>query len=173
MPTEDPEIVPMPLAGADIPAPEWFALIFLVPFIYFKGAMGPVLGLLVPAILFLALTLLPYFFRERLSGANMRRPGGFFVWLVHRVGKVPNEYGRLTVTVVAFLGVSLVVAGLFGSLYAGAHESPTLGCNSCHNTLMGTRMGVPPAAFKERNTLPKLDDSQWMVEHWFYPQVVW
>ncbi len=172
MPTEDPEIIPMPLEGTDIPAPEWFALILLVPYMYFKGAMGPVLGILVPGVLFLALTLLPYFFRNRPDGANQPRPGGFSSWLLRRAGKAPRVNG-LAVTVIAVLSVSLVVAGLLGSLYAGTHVSPTLGCNSCHNTGMGTRMGIPPKAFKRRETLPILDDSQWMVEHWFYPQVVW
>jgi quinol-cytochrome oxidoreductase complex cytochrome b subunit len=172
MPTEDPEIIPMPLEGTDIPAPEWFALILLVPYMYFKGVMGPVLGILVPGVLFLALTLLPYFFRNRPDGANQPRPGGFSSWLLRRAGKAPRVNG-LAVTVIAVLSVSLVVAGLLGSLYAGTHVSPTLGCNSCHNTGMGTRMGIPPKAFKRRETLPILDDSQWMVEHWFYPQVVW
>ncbi len=173
MPTEDPEVVPMPLEGTHIPAPEWFALILLIPFMYFKGAMGPVLGLLVPVVLFLALTLLPYLFRNRQSGANKSPPGGSLSWLARRAGKAPRARGGLMATGVAFLGVPVVVAGLFGPLYAAAHRSPTLGCNSCHNVSMGERMGVPPEAFTERNILPKLDDSQWMVEHWFYPQVVW
>jgi hypothetical protein len=34
-------------------------------------------------------------------------------------------------------------------------------------------MGVPPQAFKDRNIVPLLDDNEWMVEHWFYPQVTW
>jgi quinol-cytochrome oxidoreductase complex cytochrome b subunit len=162
MPTEDPEVVPMPLEGADIPAPEWFALILLLPFMYFKGALGPVLGLLLPFVLFLALTLLPYFFSDRKNGASRRRPA-----------KVPRAKRGLMAKGFALLGVPLVVAGLFGPLYAGTHRSPTLGCNSCHNVSMGARMGVPPEAFKEREILPQLDDNQWMVEHWFYPQVVW
>jgi quinol-cytochrome oxidoreductase complex cytochrome b subunit len=173
MPTADPEVIPMPLEGTHIPAPEWFVLILLVPFMYFKGVMGPVLGLLVPGVLFLALALLPYFFRDRPNGADQQRPSGISSWLVRRAGKAPRAKGGLMAAGLAFLGVSLAVAGLFGPLYAGAHRSPTLGCNSCHNVSMGTRMGIPPEAFKERNILPNLDDSQWMVEHWFYPQVVW
>ena len=173
MPTEDPQVVPAPLEGTHIPAPEWFALILLVPFMYFKGAMGPVLGLLVPVVLFLALTLLPYFFGNRRSGAIKRRPGGVFSWLGRRAGKAPRARGGFMATGIAFLAILVVVAGLFSSLYAGVHRSPTLGCNSCHNVSMGVRMGVPPEAFKEREILPQLDDSQWMVEHWFYPQVVW
>ncbi len=69
--------------------------------------------------------------------------------------------------------VSIVVGGASSVLYVQVQESPTLGCNSCHNISMGTRMGIPPEAYKDRNIVPLVDDSQWMVEHWFYPQVAW
>ena len=50
MPILDPEIIPMPLEGVNIPAPEWFFLILLLPFLYFKGAMAPFLGLYLPSV---------------------------------------------------------------------------------------------------------------------------
>ena len=73
----------------------------------------------------------------------------------------------------SFLIVFFVAGAPFGVLYVETHESPTLGCNSCHNISMGIRMGVPPKAFKDRNIIPLVDDNRWMVEHWFYPQVAW
>jgi quinol-cytochrome oxidoreductase complex cytochrome b subunit len=171
MPTQDPEIIPMPLEGSHVPAPEWFFLILLVPFMYFKGAMGPFLGLLVPFVLFLMLTLLPYIFGERRDATNKRETGHIPARPVRRFGTVATR--GFTGKAVAFLSVLVVAAGLFALLYSGTHRSPTLGCNSCHNVSMGARMGVPPDAFKDRSILPLLDDSQWMVEHWFYPQIVW
>jgi hypothetical protein len=74
---------------------------------------------------------------------------------------------------VSFLIVIFPTAVPFGLLYSETHVSPTLGCNSCHNVMMGTRMGIPPKAFKDRKINPLLDDNHWMVEHWFYPQVAW
>ena len=55
----------MPLDGEYLPAPEWFMLIFFVPFIYFKNRIAPVLGLYLPFALFLTLALLPYFLAKR------------------------------------------------------------------------------------------------------------
>ncbi|MDP6814973.1 MAG: cytochrome b N-terminal domain-containing protein [Alphaproteobacteria bacterium] len=156
-PTEDPEMIPMPLEGTNIPVPEWFILILMVPYMYFEGAMGPVLGLLLPFVLFLLLTFLPYFFK--------RRPVARPIDGARKAG--------LAALVISVASVVIVCAGLFGGLYAGTHVSPTLGCNSCHNVSMGARMGVPPAAFKDRNVIPNNGNNKWMVEHWFYPQVVW
>lgn len=60
-----------------------------------------------------------------------------------------------------------------GLMYYGTYESPTLGCNSCHNLSRGFRMGEPPATFKDRKTLPNLDDDKWMMGHWFYPTEIY
>lgn len=168
MPTEDPEMIPMPLEGTYIPTSEWFVLILFVPFMYFKSALAPLLGVLLPVVLFLTLTLLPYILGKRMEGAEAaRKKGGF-------LRRLPNRQGELLAGgVIGSVFVVLLVLALFGSLYAGTFRSPTLGCNSCHNVSMGTRMGVPPAAFKDRNIVPLLEDEQWMAEHWFYPQVVW
>ena len=173
MPSEDPEIIPMPLEGTDIPAPEWFYLILLRPFMHFKGQMAPFLGIYLPFALFLAVMALPYFFKGReksrerheADGEPVFRESGHFLGITRMNGLMKK--------MVSFLIVFLTAGGLFGLLFLGAHESPTLGCNSCHNVYLGQRMGVPPEAFKNRNIVPLLDDSQWMVEHWFYPQVTW
>jgi len=73
----------------------------------------------------------------------------------------------------AFLTVSVVAIALFAPLYTVSHKSPTYGCNSCHNITMGDRLGLPPPTFKDRVMNPTLKDNTFMVEHWFYPQVVW
>jgi len=173
MPTQDPEIIPMPLEGAYIPSSEWFYLIFLLPYMYFEETIAAFFVLYLPLALFLLLTVLPYFFKNYEFKPVKHEPVKDFVLkellLVFR-----------NVLKVAFLrkGVSflvvLIVAGMmFGAVAVGVHESPTLGCNSCHNISMGTGIGVPPKAFKDRVKEPKNDDSKWMVEHWFYPTVTW
>lgn len=173
MPTEDPEIIPMPLEGANIPAPEWFYLIFLLPFMYFKESIATFFVLYLPLVLFLVLTVLPYFFKNYKFKPGEHVPGEDFVFkgvlhLFHNVLKI--TFLRKGVS---FLVVVIVAGMLFGFVTLGVHESPTLGCNSCHNISMGTGIGVPPEAFKDRNKEPKNDDSRWMVEHWFYPTVTW
>ncbi len=162
-PTEDPDIIPMPLEGADIPAPEWFILFLLQPFLKFDGAMASLLTFYLPLALFVGLILLPYVFKGRTNwqqGAPSRPMGKL------SKAKVLTAAG-------SFLIVVIATAVPFGTLYVETHVSPTLGCNSCHNVMMGARMGIPPKAYKDRNIVPLLDDNQWMVEHWFYPQVAW
>ena len=44
MPTQDPEIIPMPLEGTYIPTAEWFLLIFWVPFMHLDEAIAPLFG---------------------------------------------------------------------------------------------------------------------------------
>ncbi len=102
------------------------------------------------------------------------QPGGrsYLATLPRPIGKLMEI--RLVGAVIAPFLIVFFVAGLpFGVLYMETHESPTLGCNSCHNVSMGARMGIPPKDFKDRNIVPLVDDNHWMVEHWFYPQVAW
>ena len=61
MPSQDPEIIPMPLEGENLPTAEWFILIFYIPYLYFKGFMATLLGFYIPLALFLALAIFPYF----------------------------------------------------------------------------------------------------------------
>ncbi len=174
MPSEDPNVIPMPLEGANIPAPEWFFLFLLRPFQNFDAALASFYSIYLPLILFIVLIALPYTFG---NGKGKKQPD---VEPGHRpyLGAVSRAFGKLTRmkpvgAVVSFLIVFVVACVPFGALYVNTKESPTLGCNSCHNILMGTRMGIPPKAFKDRNVTPLLDDNHWMVEHWFYPQVAW
>ncbi len=173
MPTEDPDVIPMPLEGANIPAPEWFVLFLLRPFLDFDDAMASLLGIYLPLTLLVVLIVLPYAFKGRKKKRQDAEPGGG-----SNIGVPSRPIGKLkevkpVAAVASFLIVFFVAGALFGVLYLETHESPTLGCNSCHNISMGVRMGVPPEAFKDRNIIPLVDDKHWMVEHWFYPQVAW
>jgi hypothetical protein len=163
----------MPLDGRQIPTVEWLYLALLLPFLHFEGAMAPLLALGLPFVLFILLTALPYLFR--LGNEQRTKPETVAEQIVAKLARLlgAGDRSKAVRGTVAFVVVLVFVAGVFGPLYSGVHESPTYGCNSCHNVAMGTRMGVPPAAFKDRNVVPTLEDNRWMVEHWFYPQVVW
>lgn len=167
MPTQDPEIVPMPLEGAFIPTAEWFLLIFWVPFFQYTKEVAPWIGMVLPLVLFFILTLLPFYFK-RVEG-DVRSGEGETAAGIQEAAQSMGMMRR--VWSVSALVVSVGV--LFGSLFWATHRSPTLGCNSCHNVSMGTRMGIPPEAFKDRNVVPLLDDNGWMSKHWFIPTHVW
>ena len=152
MPTQDPEIIPMPLDGTDIPTVEWFLLVFWLPFMHFKNVVAPLLGLYLPILVFVILTLLPFYLKGKKREANEER----------KFGKI------ITVS-----GTVITVVALFSLMFMGTRVSPTLGCNSCHNTMLGIRMGIPPEAFKDHNVVPLLDNEEWMTMHWFYPQKMW
>ncbi len=173
MPTLDPEMIPMPLEGTNVPSPEWFFLFFLRPFEKFEGFSAAFLAFYLPLLLLLITIILPYAFGRRNSASFQNKTNGqsgssgfrgAIGWLVK-----PASLGVVTSIVL----VSIIAGGSFSVLYVQVQESPTLGCNSCHNISMGTRMGIPPEAYKDRNIVPLVDDSKWMVEHWFYPQVAW
>ena len=152
MPTQDPDIIPMPLEGTDIPTVEWFLLVFWLPFLHFKSSVAPLFGLYLPIAVFLLLAALPFYMKARREGAPEDR--GWKVFF-------------------ATTGTVATVVILFGLMFVGTRASPTMGCNSCHNTMLGVRMGIPPESFKDHNIVPLLDDEEWMTLHWFYPQRVW
>ena len=172
MPTQDPEIIPMPLEGASIPAPEWFILFLLTPFMNFKGFMVQFMGFYLPLFIFILLSTLPYYLKNRMKkrisphiNDSLFEKSRNFLGGIFKV--------RFATKAVAFLGVFIAVISLLTPLYVTTHESPTLGCNSCHNISMGMRMGVPPKEFKDRGIVPILEDNEWMLKHWFYPQETW
>ncbi len=78
-----------------------------------------------------------------------------------------------TKKVVNAVVVILIFTIFVSFIYLGTYKSPTLGCNGCHSLARGQRMGVPPETFKDRSTLPNLNNNLWMMGHWFYPTVVW
>lgn len=179
MPSQDPAIIPMPLEGENIPTAEWFILIFYVPYLYFKGFLATLFGFYIPLIIFLVLAIFPYFLKTRKSKNDKSSPhdphavekGSVLANIMMPFRRVLGA--RFYTKTMAFLTVFLVAMTVFGPLYAVSHVSPTLGCNSCHNVTMGERLGLPPATFKDRIKNPNLKDNTFMVEHWFYPQVVW
>lgn len=179
MPSQDPGIIPMPLEGENIPTAEWFILIFYVPYLYFKGFMATLFGFYIPLIIFLVLAIFPYYLRGRKKKGDKNIAGetspterkGVFSRIM---SAILRTFGAKTdAKKLGYLSVFLVAVALFGPLYAVSHASPTLGCNSCHNINSGIRMGLPPPTFKDREINPNLKDNTFMVEHWFYPQVVW
>ncbi len=179
MPSQDPAIIPMPLDGENIPTAEWFILIFYVPYLYFKGFTATLLGFYIPLIVFLVLAIFPYYLRARKSEsvkksqqeAHVVEKSGVFAKIMAPFRRALGA--KVYAKTLAFLTVFLVAMTIFGPLYAVSHASPTMGCNSCHNVTMGERLGLPPATFKDRVKNPNLKDNTFMVEHWFYPQVVW
>lgn len=179
MPTQDPASIPMPLEGERIPMAEWFVLIFWVPYLYFKGFMAPLLGIYIPFGIFLILTLFPYFLKTQgdMAGDKTWREPHFprkrkmLIRILSPLRKIMSEKGLMKT--VGATSVFLVAMALFVPMYTVTYASPTMGCNSCHNVSAGNRMGIPPATFKDREINPNLKDNTFMVEHWFYPQVVW
>lgn len=160
IPSEDPEVIPMPLEGEYIPAPEWYYLILLLPLIYFKGSLIPILTIYIPFIVFISFAFLPYYLKGRAVREESEATG----------------YNNSTPLKKIFIRGSLVViifAICASLIYLGAYHSPTLGCNGCHHIKNGFRMGVVPKQFKDRNVLPNLDDNQWMMGHWFYPTEIY
>jgi hypothetical protein len=177
MPTQDPQIIPLPLEGAYLPVAEWFVLIFYVPYWYFHGFMAPLFSFYVPFVLFVVLASLPYYFGKKKNTLKAEKEGRILKtaskihgtsWLRKISGGVSTHTRAL-----GFLSVLIVSLTLFGGLYAGTSVSPTMGCNSCHNIYSGLRMGVPPQSFKDRVKNPLLGDTEWMVQHWLYPQIYW
>lgn len=183
MPSQDPAIIPMPLEGENIPTAEWFILILYVPYLHFKGFMAALFSIYIPWIVFLVLALFPYFLKNK-SFREVRQHDSATHQQTTSAGENNVLAGimaplkkalsaKLYAKTLGFLTVSLAALALFGPLFAATHVSPTMGCNSCHNVSAGIRLGLPPATFKDRVINPTLKDSTFMVEHWFYPQVVW
>jgi len=178
MPTQDPAIIPMPLEGENIPTAEWLILVFYVPYLYFKGFMATLFGFYIPFIIFLVLAIFPYFLRASKSRRGKTQEEiphvGKSGALANIMAPIRRVLGaRAYAKTLAFLSVFLAAMVLFVPLFAVSHASPTMGCNSCHNITAGNRMGIPPPTFKDRVMNPNLKDNTFMVEHWFYPQVVW
>ena len=112
----------------------------------------------------MAFTLLPFYLKERQEEETVE-------------GTVPVQdkiiKGRGIRKLVTSMAVFFIFAIFVSLLYRGSYHSPTLGCNACHNLSSGRRMGVPPEAFKDRHVLPNLNNNQWMMGHWYYPNEIW
>lgn len=168
IPSLDPMEIPMPLEGEYIPQPEWWALTLLLPFLYFKGFMVPLLSIFIPIIALFAVAFLPYYLKTRAGSVEEAAP------LKTEEADKKARWWKVFLTPILIRGaIVTAIALVFCALiYKGSYNSPTLGCNSCHNLSRGFRMGLPPDTFKDRNTLPNLDDNKWMLGHWYYPNEV-
>ena len=173
IPSNDPIDVPMPLEGANIIVPEWYFLIILLPFMYLKDSPWiPFISIFAPLIVLFLVAFMPYYLRgdnmseEESHEKHYRATGIRLVWhKVMRDGIVKKIATGVLVTVITIIFVAL--------LYLGNYNSPTFGCNSCHNISKGQRIGIPPSFFKDRSKLPLLNDNEWMMKHWYYPNEVW
>jgi ubiquinol-cytochrome c reductase cytochrome b subunit len=157
VPTEDPEMIPFPMDGQYIPAPEWYFVTFLTPIWYYPPRMWALFLFWIPALFFALLFALPYINRRSTKAARSARSAITLKWM----------------GITYMLSGFLIGGGMMVGLVAGSVDSPWMGCNSCHNTAMGTRMGIPPVTYKDTERNPLLLDNRWMLRHWYQPQVVW
>ena len=174
IPSEDPDTIPMPLEGEYVPVAEWVPLTVLLPFLYFKGAPVFLLSILLPLAIYIGVAFLPYY-AGRLWKAQDGDGPGLLDGLIERLfkGRGAALEGHTVALAAKGAVVTVIFAFVFALFYLGSYNSPTLGCNSCHNVYSGIRMGIPPEDFKIREKLPNLDDNEWMVGHWYYPQIIW
>lgn len=173
IPSADPQEVPMPLEGANILAPEWYFLIVLLPFMYLKNSPWiPFISIFAPLLVLFVAAFMPYYLKgskgsEAESYEGHHRAAGIrLVW--HKL--LRNNLVRKIATGIVVALITLFFAGL---IYVGSYNSPTFGCNSCHNISKGERLGIPPQFFKDRSKIPLLNDNEWMMRHWYYPNEVW
>ncbi|MDH5541664.1 MAG: cytochrome b N-terminal domain-containing protein [Nitrospinota bacterium] len=157
VPTEDPEMIPFPMDGQYIPAPEWFFVTFLLPYWYFPPREWSLYLFWVPFIILVVFFLLPYLNKRKKKDELEKIPEKRRIWM----GKAYTWAGIIG-------GALFVFTLLWGSV-----DSPWMGCNSCHNVSMGDRMGIPPVTYKDVERNPLLLDNRWMMRHWYEPQVVW
>ena len=163
---------PMPLEGQWVLSPEWIFLTVLLPLMKVKGALVPILSFAFPIVLFLGLAFMPYYLKsqkeEPSETTQERRKSNACTRFWHNLNN--TSFRRKVVSFVVVTFITLCFSGLF--LFAH-YDSPTLGCNSCHSTYRGIRMGIPPETFKDRNKNPVLEDNDWMMNHWYYPNEIW
>ncbi|MBF0292894.1 MAG: cytochrome b N-terminal domain-containing protein [Nitrospinae bacterium] len=159
VPTEDPEVLPLPMDGQFIPAPEWFFVTFLLPYWYFPARVIPVYLFWLPLIFFAALIALPYLNKRR------RKAHG---------EEDAATLKKQRMMSLAYIGTGAIVSTVLAvGLFWGSVKGPWMGCNCCHNVAMGDRMGIPPVTYKDTKRNPLLLDNRWMMRHWYEPQVVW
>ena len=165
---------PMPLEGQWVLSPEWYVLTVFYPIMKVKGVMIPLLSFILPIVLYIGLAILPYIFRGRKDeevdsdAPHERRHSNAWIRFWHNLNKTASRRKVVHFVIVTF--ITLCFSGLF--LFAH-YESPTLGCNSCHNIYRGVRMGKPPITFQDRGKNPVLEDNDWMMNHWYYPNEIW
>ena len=157
IPTESPEVIPFPMDGQYIPAPEWYFVTFLLPYWYVYPRDWSIYLFWIPFIFIVVLFVLPYLNKRKSKAAV----------------KAISEK-RLKLMRISYIGIGTIVGSLLiiGLLW-GSVKSPWMGCSSCHHAAMGDRMGIPPVTYKDTVRNPLLLDNRWMMRHWYEPQVVW
>lgn len=164
IPSNDPIDVPMPLEGEWIPAPEWYFLTVLLPYMYIRsGIWIPILSFFLPLALFFGVAFMPYYLKN-VTIVEEDDDAPVPLAYVKRIAAKKIVNG-IIVTIITLVFISLITWGNY--------NSPTLGCNSCHHLANGARMGVPPPSFKDKSSLPHLSENDWMMKHWYYPTLVW
>ncbi len=158
VPTSDPEITPLPMEGMYIPAPEWFFVTFQMPYWFYPPRMWAIFLFWIPAIFLALVFILPYLFTRKKRDVHLDAPAA-----------KRAKYANFLYMGVGGIVCILLVTGFF----MGSAKAPWMGCNSCHNTAMGDRMGIPPVSYKDTMRNPILLDNRWMMRHWYEPQVVW
>lgn len=146
------------------PAPEWYFLTVLLPYMYIRsGIWIPILSFFLPLALFFGVAFMPYYLKN-ITIVEEDDDAPIPLSYVKRIAAKKIVNG-IIVTIITFVFIGLITWGNY--------NSPTLGCNSCHHLANGARMGVPPPSFKDRASLPHLSENDWMMKHWYYPTEVW
>jgi len=157
IPSEDPQIIPLPMSGQYIPSPESFFLTFLLPYWYFPPRSWSVYLFWIPFVLLMLALILPVINKKKSKT---------------KLGKIKPSHRKLAKIVYVGAG-GLLLTFIAAAFLWGSAKSPWMGCNSCHNAAMGARMGIPPVTYKDTVRNPLLMDKRWMIRHWYEPQVVW
>jgi len=157
VPTGDPEIIPLPMEGKYIPAPEWFFVSYLLPYWYASPRHIQFFIFWVPFLLFLYLLSLPFIYKKKSKKERENEP----------------KKKMLYIKLAYFSMGAVIFATLTAGVTFGSAKAPWMGCNSCHNRAMGARMGIPPVTYKDTERNPLVLDKRWMIRHWYEPQVVW
>ncbi len=170
----DPNMPPLPYEGESIPAPEWYLFLVFQPFWYMTGEDAKWLSVgtfWIPAVIVLALFLVPVLLRKKEKPASM----------------APWKKATLALIALTFWGLGgLAVAG-------SGYPAKTTGCPSCHNPMMGARQALPPATMGDYYKIERqrqidlggyragdtsefggsYKDANWQLRHFYEPTMTW
>jgi len=137
VPDDAPAEFPFPDAGVNIPGPEWIFLLLWTPFWYFAGSAKKYLFImpLVPLFLTAFFIFLPYVHKI---------PFGKIPGLGSFLEKIRNRQTGITKSFLYAIPAIVFSVTLIFSVYQSGHQAKVLGCESCHNSAMGVKMGTPP-----------------------------
>src|SRR3990170_2226527 len=138
IPSADPEEVPLPLDGANIIVPEWYFLIILLPFMYLKNSpLIPFISIIGPLVVLFVVAFMPYY----LKGREVKEEDSTTEIQQQAIGWRKLIMGSIVKKVATGIVVTLITFCIVGLIYLGSYNSPTFGCNSCHNLSKGERLG--------------------------------